>query len=63
MKIQTKRNGELIATSKVNVFIGDQEFSISESVDGNLVVLKVRSATTIGAINVIPCVSNQIEIG
>jgi hypothetical protein len=61
MKIKTKRNGELTETDYIVIFIGDERFRLTESVDGKLTINKISDGLS-DTINVNPRYANEIDI-
>ena len=61
MKIQIKRDLELIEVNNVTVVIGELRYKVSESIDGGLVINKVDFEKN-SAMSVLPQYANQIEI-
>ena len=62
MKYTTGRHGDTaIETSKVIIYIGEDRYRMTQSVDGKLNVNKISDGDS-DKIRVWPCYANEIEI-
>ena len=61
MKIKTKRNGEVNHTDYLIVYIGQERYRITESIDGKMNVNKGSDGNS-DLITVHPRTANEIEL-
>lgn len=61
MNIKIKRQGELINTNFLIVYIGEHRYKLTESIDGKLNIIK-SSDNDSDLINVHPRTGNEIEL-